>query len=121
MSMTCQFASGACRGRIEWHHCVAKNRLKRMFPIGATPSFYRADAPNQRWRPLNRFEGPPTQADLPLKDILGDTRNRVFLCSHHHELVTNGRLKVELPDSVWAFAAEFGLTGMLENDLRKAA
>lgn len=38
----------------------------------------------------------------------------------HHELVTNGRLKVELPESVWEFAREFGLDAQLENDLARA-
>lgn len=110
--MICQFADGDCAGRLEWHHAIKQQRLRREFRYGA----WRVDG-DRWWVPASRGADP----DLFLDQILGDPRNRVFLCTHHHELVTNGRLTVELPDSVWEFAREFGLTGMLENDLRRAA
>jgi hypothetical protein len=36
--------------------------------------------------------------------ILGDRRNRVFLCPDHHELVEKGALRVQVPESVWEVA-----------------
>lgn len=110
----CAFAGPDCEGRLEWHHCLTKNRLKRMFPYGGS-----REPGDRQWYPISRL-GPGTQT-IPLTEILGDARNRVWLCSHHHELVTNGRLKVELPESVWEFAREFGLAAQLENDIARAA
>jgi hypothetical protein len=75
------------------------------------------------WRPAQRWE-PVKESHMltkTLDDILGDTRNRIWLCSHHHELVTNGRVEAPLPDSVWIFAKEFGLEGMLDNDIARRA
>lgn len=117
--MTCALASKDCAGRLEWHHVIKQQRLRREFKYGAfeIPTWQLTAASEQVWSPAHRYADP----DLSLDSILGDTRNRIFLCSHHHELVTNGRVKVELPDSVWEFAREFGLEGMLENDLRRAA
>jgi hypothetical protein len=115
----CVLADGECAGRLEWHHAIKQQRLKRKFPLGA---YF---GKGLGWQPVTRFGllqdwyvGYPIK---PLDEILGDTRNRVWLCSHHHEKVTNGRLKVELPESVWEFAAEFGLTAQLENDLARQA
>jgi hypothetical protein len=112
----CQLQGPECRGRLEWHHAVKQQRLKREFKHGA----FRYDI-SKPWLPAKRFAPASTsdQWNRTLDDILGDTRNRVWLCSHHHELVTNGRLEPPLPDEVWEFADEFGLTAQLENDLAR--
>lgn len=119
--MICVFRNGEhgkCEGRLQWHHAIKQQRLKRGFPWGA----WRGLA--QTWQPIGRYDLTPRGGDIemiPLADILGDARNRVWVCSHHHELVTNGRLHVELPQSVWEFADEYGLRAMLENDLARRA
>lgn len=123
----CQFAGGGhgpCEPPLQWHHAIKQQRLKRAFPRGA----WRSLPDMSVWRPVPRGGlvavmdgGIPCGTCLGLDDILGDTRNRIWLCSRHHELVTNGRLKVQLPESVWLFAAEFGLTAQLENDIARSA
>jgi hypothetical protein len=112
----CAAFSPECHGVLEWHHAVKQQRIKRAFPHGAIWGL--------SWHPATRYSpvthGSPVTRTLD--DILGDTRNRVWLCSRHHELVTNGRLEIELPESVWEFAADFGFTAGLENDeARRAA
>lgn len=112
----CALADKGCRGRLEWHHAIKQQRLRREFKHGAYSWL-------GKWRPLPRpalqSNVYPHLARLSLDDILGDPRNRIWLCSHHHELTTNGRLEVELPEPVWEFAREFGLVGALENDLAR--
>lgn len=101
----CVFAgghNGECGGRIRWHHPVTKNRLKRAFPRGAWQLDGNTDFPP--WQPIGRH-GPPTDADVltrTLSDILGDTRNQVWICDVHSELG-------QLPDSAQEFCREFGL------------
>lgn len=116
--MTCQFANEDCAGRLEWHHVVKQQRLKREFRYGAWRHPGEAT-----YRPIGRHgvRSIHETEHLSLTQILGDPRNRVWVCSFHHERISNGRVKVELPDSVWEFARAFGLEGMLENDLRRAA
>ena len=121
--MRCQLESPECRGRLEWHHAIKQQRIRREFKWGAwARPQYTLPGPGA-WVPAHRSE-PVTRSHataLTLDDILGDTRNRVWLCSFHHEKVTNGRLKVELPESVWEFAREHGLEAQLENDIARAA
>jgi hypothetical protein len=110
--------SRECAGRLEWHHAVKQQRLRREFPVGA----WRLTHGDVTWKRIEpRWPVPPIVPNevVSLDDILGDPRNRVWLCSHHHELVTNGRLDVALPRSVWEFAREFGLDAQLENDLAR--
>ncbi len=109
----CVLADGECYGRLEWHHVVKQQRLRREFPHGA--ALRPAEVGARCWVRPNYGEAP----SLTLADILGDTRNRVWLCKHHHKLVTNHRVDVPLPDSVWEFAREFGLDAALENDLAR--
>jgi hypothetical protein len=108
-----------CSGRLEWHHAIKQQRLKREFKHGAV--IWLDPGSSQRWVPAFRTNAvrEDTAFRRTLDSILGDTRNRVWLCSHHHELVTNGRLEPPLPDEVWEFADEFGLTAQLENDLAR--
>src|SRR6266498_2440841 len=105
-----------CSARLEWHHAIKQQRLKREFKYGAR---WRDEGMASHWAPARRYD-PVTRSgpfQRTLDDILGDTRNRVWLCSHHHELVTNNRVEAPLPESVWEFAREFGLDAQLENDL----
>lgn len=114
----CVFNNGECDGRLEWHHAIKQQRIKREFKYGA---LHNGDLATPEWVPASRHD-PVSATDaygLTLDHILGDPRNRVWLCSHHHELVTNGRLDVELPESVWVFARKFGLAAQLENDLAR--
>lgn len=120
--MSCVFANGEhgpCEPPLEWHHAVKQQRLKREFRYGA---LWAHGA--RVWVPAGRYDRVEERCDCygkTLDQLLGDPRNRVWLCKRHHELVTNHRLKVVLPESVWVFAREYGLEGMLENDLRRAA
>lgn len=114
----CVFAGsehGPCSGRIQWHHVYPKSRLKKQFKYGA----FRFSAAGNRFYPASRHTADP---ELTLDDILGDPRNRMWLCAEgHHEPVTNHRLHPSVPDSVWEFCADFGLTAELENDIARAA
>ena len=105
-----------CEGRVEWHHVVKQQRLRREFRYGA-----RYDVERAVYVPATRYSAVvhSTTGRRTLDSILGDRRNLLWLCHHHHELVTAGRITLEVPDSVWRFASEYGLTGMLENDLAK--
>lgn len=105
---------GHCLGRLEWHHAVTKDRLKRAFPHGAIIDYHERP---RRYIPASRMWSP--DPDVTLDAILGDTRNRVWLCGAHHEKVTNARLAVDLPESVWEFAREYGLDAPLENDIAR--
>lgn len=122
MSGQCAFAGGAddCSGRLEWHHVIKQQRLKAKFRHGA-----RWDWRRQCWMPADRHD-PITDAQaaadthvITLELVLGDRRNRVWMCVRHHELVTKGMLKSPVPSSVFELAREFGIDGMLENDLAR--
>ncbi len=114
----CAAYSPECRGRLEWHHAVTKSRIKRAFKYGALWDEGIGHAiPASRYAPVTFTDAHHTTLD----DMLGDTRNRVWLCQAHHERVTNGRLEVELPGSVYEFADEFGFRAQLENDQARRA
>lgn len=52
-----------------------------------------------------------------LHAFLWDTRNKIDVCTHRHEQVTNAYRPISaelLPDDVWAFAADVGLTWWVE-------
>lgn len=107
---------GGCGGRLEWDHVVKQHRIKREYKHGAVWS-------QGRFWPASRYDrvGVSRNAffEKTLDDILGDTRNRRWLCTRHHELVTNHRVEAPIPGSVWEFAAEFGFTAQLENDIAR--
>lgn len=111
----CALAGLECQPPIEWHHVITKNRLKRQFPLGA----WRERYTDGTWRPITRSMNTDFLDTKTLNLILGDKRNRVWLCTYHHELLTNARLWLKPPQSVWEFAADFGLTGQLENDVAR--
>lgn len=122
-TVSCAAYSPECHGRLEWHHALSQSRLKRKFKYGAVweePCEHSSSGywlPTSRYTPIERSSG----RHLALSDILGDTRNRIWACSYHHEKITNARIRVELPESVHEFAAEFGFTAALENDARRTA
>ena len=115
----CVLANSECRGRLEWHHAVKQQRLKREFKYGAVWKIRDA-----KWIPCSHYDPVVYSQEgfaRSLYDILGDPRNRIWLCSAHHEKLTNARVQVPIPESVWEFCDEFGLRAMLENDLARAA
>lgn len=125
MSVSCAAFSPECHGRLEFHHAVRQQRIKREFPHGAWRARSGAFKRQQAWHPIPRSTLLSDIAIDPefaaLSDILGDTRNRIWLCQAHHERLHNKRFELELPESVLEFAAEFGFTAALENDARRAA
>jgi hypothetical protein len=107
-----------CKGVLEWHHVIKQQRLKSKFRYGA----YWSQQDGGGWEPSDRFT--PIDFDeeecVTLDSIIADTRNRMWLCSEGaHEPVTNARLRVVVPESVWEFAREYGLVAMVENDLAR--
>lgn len=100
---------------LQWHHPIKQQRLKHLFPRGAI-----FDVDLLRWKPIDKGTTVSGRSQVrTLAELLGDARNRVWICERHHELVTKGRIYVTFPSSVWAFARELGLDGMLENDLAR--
>src|SRR6185295_11989270 len=106
-----------CVGVIEWHHVFPKARLKKQFKYGA----YRP-LDGGSWVPLDRYA---TNTNVwlevrSLDEIIADPRNRMWLCSEGaHEPVTNARIYPAIPQSVWDFCRDYGLTAQLENDLAR--
>lgn len=110
-----------CLGMIEWHHVIKQQRLRNHFKYGA---YWNPEVGH--WRPRLRTDTDGYLKTLGfdrlilLDDIIGDERNRMWLCSEAaHEPVTNARIHVVVPEPVWQFADEYGLRGMLENDLAR--
>lgn len=80
-----------CDGRLEEHHLIPQQRIKREHKSAVA---------------AHRRGGPQPWG---LARALGDRRNLVRICKRHHELVTNHILWLEredLPAGAWAFAAE---------------
>lgn len=71
-------------GRVDWHHIITQQTIKRE----VDPELV-------------------TQA-------LCDPRNGVPLARWHHGMVDSYMTSIELPDDVWRFAADYGLTWALE-------
>ncbi len=93
MSPMACFAHGRslCGGRMEWHHILSQQRLRRE---------------------LRHQPGGFSVALL-------DPANLLFICKQHHEQVTNARLRftrAELPESVEAFAEAHGVAWMLDRE-----
>lgn len=100
----CVFHGEDCRGRLQWHHVVPRQRIKRTHR--EVVARYRRSGGEKPWG---------------LVRAIADERNRVWLCVFHHGQVEAKRLYVDPPESVREFAREYGLEWSLEADQRKAA
>lgn len=112
--------NGPCGGPPQRHHVVKGQWIKRQYPYGA----YRLPG-ELGWRRIDRY-GLDPELDggverLSRNQILRDNRNLMDVCRDHHERVTGHRLYEQIPQSVWAFADEFGFRAMLENNLDRRA
>jgi hypothetical protein len=88
----CFFHGPDCRGRLQWHHVLPRQRLRRAHrEVVAT---YRRSGGDKPWA---------------LSLAITDERNRVWVCVYHHGEVEAKRLYVPVPDSVRDFAEDFGL------------
>jgi hypothetical protein len=71
------------------------------------------------------MEGAPDELPvyISLASILGDGRNRIWLCDRHHQLVTNARIYIprSAMQSVEEFARDYGLEGWLDRYTKEAA
>src|SRR4051812_17634686 len=118
--MRCYFADGqglqirykGCHGPLQWHHVIKQQRIRKEFPYGATLRYGALRGDSEKWRPAVRHE----DAERRVDDILGDPRNRIWLCDRHHQFVTNARIYI--PRSAMAeveeFAKDYGLEGWLD-------
>lgn len=109
--MICALSDKDCRGRIEMHHIVSKNRLKQEFRFGAS----KVDGV---YRGVDRWEQHP---DRLLPQILRDKRNLLPICAFHHEATTNHRVYPPIPKAAWAFARAYGMEAHLERYEERAA
>lgn len=120
----CVFGSlGDCAGRLQWHHVVPQQRLKRRFPHGA----YRAKLAGEftQWLPIPRTGLPRDIAPVEMEQtslrlILRDQRNRANVCAFHHGQVEARRIYVDPSDPVREFAREYGLEAELDQDAVRA-
>jgi hypothetical protein len=115
-----------CRGELDGHHLIPKQRIKRAFPHGA--------GVGSPWGPIRAGErgidrylimatvgGEDVDiAELPVRtldELLWDERNGILLCRLHHDRLEQ-RLFVparsDLPARVEEFAAELGLGWSLD-------
>ena len=116
--MTCFFQGGfgECSGRLDPHHLIAKNRLKREFRWGAL----RLRGTEDHFNPADRYvtvEAFDTYDYRPLIDILTDRRNLVPCCRHHHSNLHAAAFSFpfeDLPEEAIAFAEQYGLLSALE-------
>lgn len=84
----CAAMGARCDGRIQLHHLVPQQRIKREHK--AAVAAYRRGGPKP-WA---------------LGRMLADERNLVPLCKRHHELVEQHLLEIDVPAEAWLFAAE---------------
>lgn len=100
----CVFHGPDCRGRLQWHHVVPRQRIRRA---------WKSEQAAHR-----RGENP---YPWPLYRALNDDRNRVWLCVFHHGQVEMRKLYVDPPESAREFAREYGLEWSLEADARRGS
>lgn len=98
----CYFAGQDCRGRIQLHHVVSRQRIRR------------------RWNGLHAEHRRGGPEPWGLMGALGDERNLVPVCVFHHGQVEQKLLYITvLPDPVREFAREYGFEADLEVDESK--
>ena len=99
----CAFHGEDCRGRLQWHHIIPRQRIRRAWQTE------KAAARRGGFKPWS------------VTKAIADERNRVWLCVYHHGEVEAKRLYVAPDDAVREFAYGYGLEWSLEADERKAA
>lgn len=100
--MTCVFHGADCAGRIQLHHCVPRQRLRREWKAA---------------KAAHRRGGPKPWS---ITRAIADERNLVPVCHFHHGQVEAHKLYVTFPESVLEFAREYGLEGSLEADVYRS-
>lgn len=108
-----------CDGRMDAHHLLAKQWLKREFPNGAWALYPVGDG---AWVEPDEEGG---DWHWPLGAILSDPRLGILACRRHHDLLERALLRIhreELPARTFDFAAELGprAEARLERDYRPA-
>lgn len=99
----CVFSGDDCRGRLQWHHVIPRQRIRRA------------------WKSACAAQGRGGPKAWILGDAIHDARNRVWLCVYHHGEVEAKRLYVTAPESAREFAAEYGFLAELEADELRAS
>ena len=98
--LCCFWGHGRCVGRVQKHHVIPRQELRKRH-AGATHSQQlRLDPPELK----------------PLRTWIADERNIVGLCFHHHQQLTNARIYLRrsmLPSGIDDFASETGLDWFL--------
>lgn len=90
-----------CDGKVQSHHCLKQQTIKRLFPRTSLRS---TDEEIRENRAL-------------LARALKDSRNLLPACKRHHDLWHAGRLDVPreaVPEAVEAFAEDYGLAYELD-------
>lgn len=81
----CVLADETCDGRLEGHHIITQQRLRKLAERGHLTG--------------------------DLREAIADTRNGIALCRSHHHRVERGSLSLsrdDLPEPIEAFAEDFG-------------
>ena len=99
----CALHGPDCRGRLQWHHVIPKQRIRRA------------------WKSARAHYNRTGTKPWSVTKAIADERNRVWLCVYHHGQVEAKRLYVEPPESAVEFAREYGLEWSLDVDRERAA
>jgi hypothetical protein len=94
---------GDCDGRVQEHHIVKRQSIRRV------------------WRSLMAAKRRGGPKPWSVTKAIADPRNKVNVCWHHHKPVEEGRLAVPLPAGFYGFVNEYGLQGQLPRQLREVA
>lgn len=103
MTPSCALQGPDCDGRVQLHHVVPRQRLRRA------------------WKAAKAEERRTGVKAWSITAAIKDERNLIGLCVFHHMQVEAKRLRCPVSVGAWAFAEEYGLDAMLAEDLRRAA
>lgn len=98
-------------GRMDFHHVVPQQRIKREYPRGGWVS-------NGVLLPVLK-DAPASPLDVTLEVLLADERNLIPLGRWHHAALEAKRVRImreALPDAVEEFARFVGLQWSLDRD-----
>lgn len=112
------FAKGACWGPTDRAHLIPKQVIKRQFPFGAMRRVDTGEVCAQRRNEDFAALG-VTWEPVAMKHVIWDDRVWVHACRRHHGDFDNYRIRLwraDLPQSVFEFAAQYGLSWRLERD-----